>query len=114
MKRLSLLALMVFAAISLPTTVSAGAIRPVTAEELKARATRRPSFGGVASLPSPTELASPPAPRFPEKYRRMLSGSGYNALYGKWREKLPELRKSIQSLQQAPPLCCHHTGPNGQ
>ena len=102
MKRLSLLALMVFAAISLPTTVSAGAIRPVTAEELKARATRRPSFGGVASLPSPTELASPPAPRFPEKYRRMLSGSGYNALYGKWREKLPELRKSIQSLRQPP------------
>lgn len=93
MKRLSLLALVVFAAISLPTMASAGTILPVTPTDLRARAAESPSLGEPASLPSP---------QLPDRYKRMLSGSGHNALYGKWREKLPELRKNIQSLQQPP------------
>lgn len=89
----ALLIATVFLAFGLEATVSAQTIRPVSPSEL-ATLTRQTAL--------PERLASSPGHQFAAKYRRMLSGSGHNALYGKWRRRLPELQKRIDSLRQPP------------
>jgi hypothetical protein len=95
LKTLAIVILVCFAVITFPPRVSAGEPRALTPDGFRSVAALGLSSGGLASLP-----AQLPAAKLSGKYKQILSGAGHNALYGKWREKLPALRESIQSLKQ--------------